>query len=288
MFADLSREERIGLGAAIIAHAALAAALAVHAARKPPEFSRPERIEVNLASDVSLQSTAPDPSSQPAAATAPEIAELSQPAQETAELPAPEPVERPVTPPPSRREAITPAPTQPSPPAPRMQTRPTPAPAPSPEPARRAQTRPTPAPTPSAAPSQRARGSRLSDDFLQGASDSTGESGSPAQAVGPAQQASIAQAIIRQLRPHWQPPSGVDVERLVTVVRFRLNRDGSLASAPEVLRTDGVTDSNRAQVRRHQEQAIRAVRLAAPFDLPEQYYSGWRVVTSNFDNRLAQ
>ena len=80
----------------------------------------------------------------------------------------------------------------------------------------------------------------------------------------------------------------MEVEALVTVVRFRLNRDGTLAGAPEVLRTTGQTDANRAQVRRHQEQAVRAVRLAAPFDLPEQYYSGWRVITSNFDNRLAQ
>ena len=271
MFADLSREERIGLGAAIVAHAALAAALAVHATREPPDYTRPERIDVNLASDVSLQATAPDPSAEPAAATAPEIADTSQEAVEAVEAPAPEPVERPVTaPPPRRSESSTPAPT------------------PTPAPTRRAETRPTPTPTPSAAASQRATGSRLSDNFLEGASDSTGDSGSPAQVVGPAQQASIAQAIIRQLRPHWQPPSGIDVEQLVTVVRFRLNRDGSLAAAPEVLRTNGVNDSNRAQVRRHQEQAIRAVRLAAPFNLPEQYYSGWRVITSNFDNRLAQ
>jgi hypothetical protein len=32
------------------------------------------------------------------------------------------------------------------------------------------------------------------------------------------------------------------------------------------------------------------VRLAAAqgFNLPERFYSGWSVVTSNFDNRLAQ
>jgi hypothetical protein len=90
------------------------------------------------------------------------------------------------------------------------------------------------------------------------------------------------------LKPHWSPPSGVDVDRLVTVVRFRLNRDGSLDGTPEIVRQTGITDANRLQAPRHQEQAIRAVRLAAPFDLPEQLYSGWRVITSNFDNRLAQ
>ncbi len=270
LFADLAREERIGLTVAAVAHVALAAALAYHATREAPDYTQPERIDVNLASEVSLQATAPDPSAQPAAAMAPEVADELQAPEEMVEAPAEQPVERPVAPTPPRR----------------VSERPTPAPTPAPQPTRRAEQRPTP--TPTAAASQRAQGSRLSDDFLQGSSDATGDRGSPAQAVGPAQQASIAQAIIRQLRPHWQPPSGVDVEQLVTIVRFRLNRDGSLAATPEVLRTTGQNDSNRTQVSRHQEQAIRAVRLAAPFNLPEQYYSGWRVVTSNFDNRLAQ
>ncbi|MGB3795611.1 MAG: energy transducer TonB [Alteraurantiacibacter sp.] len=271
MFADLSREERLGLAAAAVAHVALAAALAYHATREAPDFTPTERIDVNLASEVSLQSTAPDPSAQPAASLAPEVADVPQAAQEPLEVPATVPVERPVTAPP---------------PPPRPATRSTPAPRPSPQPSRRAE--PTPAPRPTATATQPARGSRLNDDFLAGTSDSTGDRGSPAETVGPAQQASIAQAIIRQLRPHWSPPSGIDIEKLVTVVRFRLNRDGSLSGAPEVLRTNGVTDGNRTQVSRHQEQAIRAVRLAAPFNLPEQYYSGWRTITSNFDNRLAQ
>lgn len=269
MFADLSREERVGLGAAAVAHVALAAALAFHATREPPDYARPERIDVNLASEVSLRSTAPDPSAQPAASLAPEVADTPQAAQDPVTAPPAEPVERPVTTPPPRPAA-----------------RSTPAPTPAPQPTRRAEQ--TPAPRPTATATQRAQGSRLSDDFLAGTSDASGDRGSPAQAVGPAQQASIEQAIIRQLRPHWSPPSGIEVEQLVTVVRFRLNRDGSLSGAPEVLRTNGVTDGNRTQVSRHQEQAVRAVRLAAPFNLPEQYYSGWRVITSNFDNRLAQ
>jgi periplasmic protein TonB len=54
------------------------------------------------------------------------------------------------------------------------------------------------------------------------------------------------------------------------------------------VRQTGVTDANRAQLQRHREQAVRAVRLAAPFDLPEEYYAGWQVVTSTFDKRLSQ
>jgi hypothetical protein len=128
----------------------------------------------------------------------------------------------------------------------------------------------------------------VNENFMAGMSDATGESGSPGDRPSAQQQASIDAAIIRQLKPHWSPPSGVEVDRLITVVRFRLNRDGSLNGTPEVLRQTGITDANRAQSARHQEQAIRAVRLAAPFDLPERFYSGWSVVTSNFDNRLAQ
>ena len=37
------------------------------------------------------------------------------------------------------------------------------------------------------------------------------------------------------------------------------------------------------------EQAIRAVRLATPFNLPPQYYDAWkRVAAFRFDKRLSQ
>lgn len=284
--ATLTREEYVGLGVAVVLHLALGAFLVLHDST-PPMRASPERIDVSLATDVSLEATAPDPSAEPAAAYAPTLAEV--PAPEPAEPDVTSPVERTVQPPVEQ-------------PAPRPTARPTQAPQPRPtaRPSARPTQRPTsqptsrptpratstPAPTPSTRPTS--GGSRIGADFLEGTSDAEGTSGSPAAVVGPAQQASIAQAIIRQLRPHWAPPSGVDVDKLTTVVRFRLNRDGTLAGNPEVLRTTGDNDSNRNQVARHREQALRAVRLAAPFNLPEQYYSGWRVITTNFDNRLAQ
>ena len=56
-----------------------------------------------------------------------------------------------------------------------------------------------------------------------------------------------------------------------------------------MLRTTGQTDSNRPQVERHQEQAIRAVRLAAPFKLPGEYYDAWKLLSPiGFDKRLSQ
>jgi periplasmic protein TonB len=76
------------------------------------------------------------------------------------------------------------------------------------------------------------------------------------------------------------------VEKLVTIVRFRLNRDGSLIGTPVLVSQTGVTPTNEAQKARHLEQAIRAIRLAAPFELPDQFYDQWKVVNSQFDRRL--
>ncbi len=271
--ANLTREERLGLLVAGTAHVALALALVLHDTAREP-IAPPQRITVSLAEDVALDSTAPNPSDDPAAALAPELAPLAAP---EAMPPPPSPVPRPVqtarpTPTPTATRRATPTPTA----TPSRRATPTPT----------ATRRATPTPTPTAT----AGGSRLNDRFLEGVSDATGDAGQAADRPSAQQRASIDAAIIRQLKPHWSPPSGVEVERLVTVVRFRLNRDGSLAGNPEVLRTDGQTAANRAQVARHQEQAIRAVRLAAAqgFNLPERFYSAWSVVTSNFDNRLAQ
>ena len=267
MLADLSREERVGLGAAVVAHIALAAALAFHATRDAPPYTPTERIDVSLASEISLESTAPDPSAEPAAATAPEIADTPQAPEEMVEAPPEEPVERPVTAPPRRTSE------------PR-----TPAPQPSPQPTRRAEQAPTPRPTATA--TQRAQGSRLSEDFLQGSSNATGDSGSPAANFGPSERAALASAITRQLRPHWSAPSGVDVEQLVTVVSWELNRDGTLKGRPRCVTQRGLTDSNRPQASLHCERAVRAVQLAAPFNLPDQFYSRWDDLEWDFDRRL--
>lgn len=271
---SLSREEKVGLLLAGTAHVALALMLIFNRSQPEP-YKPPERITVSLAEEVALDTAAPDPSDDPAAAMAPELAPVSAP-----------PV---VEPPPPVRPTARPTPT----PTPRATRSPRPSPSPSasrsprlsPAPSASRSPRPSQTPSPSAT---RAGGSQVGANFLDGTSDATGDSGQAGDRPSAQQQASIDAAIIRQLKPHWNPPSGVDVDRLVTVVRFRLNRDGTLDGAPEVVRQTGINDANRPQAARHQEQALRAVRLAAPFDLPDRYYSGWRVVTSNFDNRLAQ
>jgi outer membrane biosynthesis protein TonB len=99
-------------------------------------------------------------------------------------------------------------------------------------------------------------------------------------------EASLAREVLRQLKPHWKAPTGADAEQLRTTLSISLTRDGQVASV-RVIETTGVTDSNRGQVRLHQEAAVKAVRLAAPFVLPAELYDAWKVLEPvGFDKRL--
>jgi hypothetical protein len=135
-------------------------------------------------------------------------------------------------------------------------------------------------------------GARLGSDFLKGVPNAaaTGTSSLlPASQIGAAERSSLASAISRELKPRWVAPQGAEAEKLVTILAWDLNDDGSLAGSPRVVRQEGITEANRAQAQRHAEQAIRAVRLAAPFDLPPQLYNAWKRITAfRFDRRLSQ
>lgn len=255
--AALTRDEAIGLGLAAMAHIALFAFLAL----KPPSAERfpvPERVTVTLSDDVGLQSTSPEPQAQAAPDTAPEIGE--QPQDKPLVIPSPAPVAqlKPVLAPKS---------------APRI----------TPTPAAKATTKVTPPPP---------RASQIGSDFLKGVqgAQTTGTSRNPPAAVaGPAVLSALSGAISRQVKPKWVAPQGVDVDKLVTILSWSLNRDGSLSGTPRVVRQDGITDANRPQAARHAEQAVRAVQLAAPFDLPPDYYDAWKRVSSfRFDRKLSQ
>ena len=280
-------EERIGLVLAIAAHAALLALIVWHPPTSAP-VPTPERITVTLSDDIGLTSTSPEPEAKAAPDVAPAIGEPV----------ADDPV-APVPPPPKPAPAVAerPAPTRP---APAVAEKPAP-PKPSP-------TRPAPAATPQPkpqrdiiadlarrAPAQRiipapAGGSRIGSDFLKGvpgAQTAGASSSQPAAAIGPAVQASLASAISQKLKPHWAVPQGADADKLVTVLSWSLNKDGTLAGAPRVVRQEGITDANRPQAALHAERAIRAVQLAAPFNLPAQYFNSWkRVAAFRFDRRL--
>jgi len=264
--AALRTDERVGLGVAVALHLALVAVLVMQPGKDevPP---MPERMTVSLASDVSLSSTAPDPVAESRAAIAPTLSDEPQAAPieqvQPEVIPAPKPVATTVPP----RAAPTRAATQPP---------------------RRRPDRPaaSPAPKPPAKP---AGGSRIGADFLPGAGNSTNtsETRMPASEIGASAKASLAQAIARQLRPHWSAPQGADADQLVTILSFSLKADGSLAGRPRVVRQTGVTASNSPQKDLHAERAIRAVQLAAPFDLPPEYYEAWKSIrNAQFDRNL--
>ena len=250
--ASLRKEEAFGLGLAVAAHVALFAWLAL-GTRPPAPLPLPERMTVTLSEDAALQSTSPEPAAQAAPDTAPQLGEAA---------PLPEPVARIV-------------------PQPLAKSRPAPLP------------KATPAPRPAAAPAARLAGaSRIGSDFLKGAAGASASGTSrnpPAATIGPAVRSALAGAISRQLKPKWAAPQGVDAEKLVTILGWSLNQDGTLAGTPRIVRQDGITDANRAQAARHGEQAIRAVQLAAPFNLPPEYYDAWkRVADFRFDWKLSQ
>lgn len=254
----MDRADRTGLGIAVVAHAALFAALSLNLL-KPPALPRldTDPIDVSIVDAAGLESASPDPT--PAA---------------TAPAPAPAPVEE-----------AAPAPeeyTPPPPPQPVAKSQPTPKPVVKPAPPK---AQPKPAkPVAKSAPTKRPG---LSRDLLAGLEDSPAPGKSvrpqPTRATGVsaaqmtgAQKASLNALIYRQLKPFWKPPSGADAEQLVTLLDVRLNRDGSLAGDPEIIAQQGINDSNRAQAKLHAERAIQAVRRAAPFDLPSEYYDAWK------------
>lgn len=145
---------------------------------------------------------------------------------------------------------------------------------------------------PQPAPSAKPRGgSEIGDNFLEGAGSSktTEETRIPASQIGRSAKASIIQAIVRQIRPHWNAPSGIDAELLVTELAFELDEDGRLKGRPRVINQSGITESNRPQASLHAERAIRAVQLAAPFDLPDEYYNAWKSIRgARFDRNLSR
>lgn len=270
MMGDIAfrNEEKVGLLVAVVLHGALVAVLLMQAVRSDVSVF-PERMTVSLATEVGLEAASPDPVAESRAAIAPTLADDPAPAPEPAPA---ERVERaqPTPPKPAARTASAqPAPT-------RERSRPdrTPAPKPAPAPAKVA---------------AKGGGSRIGDDFLEGkgSSTTTDETRAPAAKFGSAERAALASAITRQLRPHWTAPSGVDAEKLVSTVSWDLNPDGTLRGRPRC-KTDpaSITSSNQPQAGLHCERAIRAVQLAAPFNLPEQFYDRWKALEWQFDRRL--
>lgn len=298
----LSKQEGAGLAIAALAHAGLLGFLMLSPPGKtvkPP----PQRMEVTFSDEMADQSTSPDPMAEAAPDVAPELGEpqpepvaqpqpLPEPPKPVPAPPQPKPVPAPPKPAPAPQPQPRPAPPKPAPPKP---SPPKPAPA-KPAPAKPAPAKAAPAKPGDESPRRRpdapTGASRIGSDFLKGIPGSTKPGTAktaPASVAGPEVKASLASAVARQVKAHWVGPQGVDIDKLVTVLAWDLNPDGSLVGRPRVVSQTGITPANEAQAKRHAELAIRAVQLAAPFELPSEYYDNWKRISAfRFDKRLSQ
>lgn len=254
----MERAEKIGLGIAAAGHVALFGVLSLSVLSSTNDAFRSKPIEVMIADEVGLESAAPDPAKiTPATSVAPELGT------------------------PEESSFVTP---EPLPEPPKAEARPKPAPAPAPtsrEPRRRPDKPSSSTAKPAAKPATKPRGSRLGDDFLKGVTDAPSVSRNQniaAEKASPAAVASLERELYRLIKQKWRPPSGADAELLRTKVTARLDSNGRIVGTPTAT-TTGITPSNRSQVDIHQERAIAAVQLAAPFTtFPEKFYDEWKVI----------
>ena len=260
----MDRADATGFSVALVGHAAVLAALTfgLMRASAPPAPSEP--IEVSFVEDVALTSGSPTPTATP---PAPSVAPALGPTEEAAPAPAP--------------STVAPRP-QPAPPQPT--TRPTP---PQPRDARDRR-RPDESRQGQA---DRSRGSRLGPDFLKGLGRDptpTRSQEAPAATMTSQAAANIAQAIARQVQPcaDRQVYPGPGAERIVTTLNLRLNRNGSLASPPRLVRQSGIDDENGRYAQRVADLAIRSFVECSPLrGLPDELYAvprGWSNFTMNY------
>lgn len=263
--------EARGIAIAVAAHVLIVGLLSIQWTAGDRRFDNPP-MEVDLIAETAVQSTAPVISETPPAARLGE--------EDAVDIAAPEPMPAPPLPEPIVRP--TPAPT------PKQVARPKAPPKQTPPAAAKAQ--PKAAPKAPPAKDRPARPTGRLDGIAEGLSKSQPKSpaskGAPAAATAAEVKRSIDVSIKSAVAPRWNGcrVSGVDIDQLKTVVKFRLTASGALAGFTAVT-TTGENDSNKFQVQRHQECAKRAVELAAPFDLPEENYSFWQNYTLDFIKR---
>lgn len=273
--AKAQKQDAAAIAGAIALHGLLMLGL-YYAAKnaEPPPLPKPKVIEVSIAEEIGPETTSLNEDSL--ASVAPELGSPAPPeVSEPLPVPVPAPTPR-ALPQPAPRPTPRPVP-RPSPPAVAKAT-PKPAPKPATRPAQRQA-----AATPSQRPAQRPGGTRLGNNFLDGVgTKASGPAGAKPATGGPTAaeaRRSIDVSIKNKVAPYWQRnvPSGVDVNKLRVTLRFRLNRDGSLAGSPSVVGAlEGKTASNEPQQALFIERAKKALQQAAPFKLPADYYDQWK------------
>ena len=133
----------------------------------------------------------------------------------------------------------------------------------------------------------KAAGSRLGPDFLKGITPekTSGKATKPAAAaVSAVAMQGLGSAIQRQVQPCYDLGSlqGTPAMSIVTTLRMKMNRDGSVASVT-VLEQSGVNGGNQSYARQMGELSIRAVKRCAPLKLPADLYEGgWEDIAPTF------
>jgi outer membrane biosynthesis protein TonB len=284
----MDRAEKAGFGVALAGHAALLAVLSLGwvSVRQPPLLNDP--IEVSIVDEVALRSAAPSVQA-PAPAIAPELGAPEEPApvaEPTPPEPAPPIQAEPLPPPPQPRPVpkavVTPV-SKPVVKAAPPKTAPT---------AKPALVKASPAQTAAKGKAVETRGSLLGRDFLKGiGSDpapakTASASGAVMSAVA---LAGIKSAIQRQIQPcaDRQVNPGPGANQIQVTLNLRLNRDGSLAQHPSVVRTAGVTEENGRYEKRVTDLAIASYTGCAPLrGLPDELYQtgkgGWSNINMTY------
>jgi hypothetical protein len=249
---NLDRAEMTGVGAAVVFHVALIAALSMSLA-SVREASEPPAMEVELVEDVGLQSASPEPPAAPPPSQAPEIGP-AEPTPPTPTIqPAPAPSMTPARPQPQPRVQKPAKPAQPAKPAPRV--------------------------------------SRIGDDFLKGiaASSPAARSAKPSAATFDSRaQASIARLIADQIRPCAleQRELGPGASRIQVVLNLQLLPSGKLKRSPSLVRVTGDDADNAQYVDLVVNQAIASYRQCSPLRLPAEFYQtaqgGWSNINMKY------
>ena len=120
-------------------------------------------------------------------------------------------------------------------------------------------------------------------------SETTQEAETPRAAVGAGDRlsASIIAKMQSAVQPCWNAGSIIgapEPERLVVVLQFELNRDGTIVSAPRVENALQINLSGNQFWKVAEREAIAAVTKCAPYDfLPADQYDTWKDMRLNFD-----
>jgi len=256
----MDRVEAAGLGISVVGHVALLALLSLALVTATNNPVTPAAMEVSFVDEVGLASASPQPSPEPAAqARAPEIGPV---------------------------EDAAPAPPSPAPPVQRDAV-PAPSPIPAPRPPSRVQAPPAPPATAGTGRTTRRPGLGDLDPRAFGRDPASQSNNPPAATMSAQARADIGQAIARQVQPcadRQAVPYGAG--QIVTQINLRLNRDGSLAGRPRVIRQLNADGDNARYAQRAADIAIAAFSECSPLrGLPQELYDvprGWSNFTLNY------